>query len=154
MVLPTNCQLTDLLLSEIVSVVFFSTRLLSLGYIITYEKAAGYFLIPEPLVVYVTFGIYIFIDFLLLIGCIKKIKWLLILWQCAAMVWVALSILEIFFHETFRDFILGLFSIIMTGWAALTIYRALQELHEESVDNALQEIDENEDNMDNNRDLV
>ena len=65
------------------------------------------------------------------------------------MVWVALSILEIFFHETFRDFILGLFSIIMTGWAALTIYRALQEIYEERIDNALQEIDENEDNEDN-----
>ena len=135
MVLLTNCQLTDLLLSEIVSIVFFLTRVLSLGYIITYKKAAVYFVISEPLVVYITFGIYTFIDFLLLIGSIKKIKWMLILWQIAAMIWVVLSILEIFYHETFRDFILGLLSIITTGWASLTIYRAVQELDQLDDDN-------------------
>ena len=140
MVLLTNCKFTDMLLSEIVSIVFFVTRLLALLYLITYEKAIGYLLVfttnpDNPTVIYIILGIYLFIDILLLFGSHKKIWCFMVLWQFAALIWVFISILEIFYHETFRDFILGLFSITITGWACLTIYRALQEINEEEMRN-------------------
>ena len=133
MVLLTNCQLTDLLLTKLVALVFFSTRLGTLVYLITHNKAMGYLLIfhSEPVIIYVVLGTYLFLDICLFLGSFIKTKWIFIVWQIAAMLWVMISILEIFFHETFRDFILGLLSIILTCWACLVLYRAMQEIDEE-----------------------
>ena len=115
MVLLTNCQLTDLLLTKLVALVFFSTRLATLVYLITHNKAMGYLLIfhSEPEIIYAVLGTYLFLDICLFLGSFIKTKWIFIVWQIAALLWVMISILEIFFHETFRDFILGLLSIIL-----------------------------------------
>ena len=133
MVLLTNCQLTDLLLTKLVALVFFSTRLATLVYLITHNKAMGYLLIfhSEPVIIYVVLGTYLFLDICLFLGSFINTKWIFIVWQIAALLWVMISILEIFFHETFRDFILGLLSIILTCWACLVLYRAMQEIDEE-----------------------
>ena len=134
MVLLTNCQLTDLLLTKLVALVFFSTRLVTLVFLITHNKALGYLLNLDqgtPEVIYAVLGTYLFLDICLFLGSFTKTKWIFILWQIAAMLWVMISILEIFFHETFRDFILGLLSIILTCWACLVVYRAMQEVDEE-----------------------
>ena len=138
----TNCQLSDLLLTKLVALGFFSMRLITLVYLITHDKAMEYLLIFKnqdhdlealPEIIYAVLIIYLVLDLLLFTLSFKNFncKWIFVVWQMAAMVWVLISILEIFLHETFRDFILGLLSIVVSCWACLVLYRALQEIDEE-----------------------